>query len=208
VAPDGAPPRGGRAKIAVSPWPVGPVRMDTLLDLSRFRGNVSRLERRYEPAQFDRTGDEFRVAAPIELEADIRREGRKFHLVGRVATRLELDCSRCLEPFAVSINAPFDVVYMPEGADAGEPERQVQPEEVSVEFYKDDVIDLGQLMGEQFYLALPMKPLCRDDCKGLCPDCGINRNRETCTCKREWVDPRLAPLKALFGPRAAEKPDE
>jgi len=52
-------------------------------------------------------------------------------------------------------------------------------------------------MREQFFLALPMKPLCREDCKGLCPVCGINRNRETCTCQSEWVDPRLEPLRHL-----------
>ena len=52
-------------------------------------------------------------------------------------------------------------------------------------------------MREQFYLALPMKPLCGDDCKGLCPVCGTNLNRGTCDCKRDWEDPRLAALKTL-----------
>ena len=53
----------------------------------------------------------------------------------------------------------------------------------------------AELMREQFYLALPMKPLCQPDCKGLCPVCGINRNRETCTCQAEWTDPRFDALK-------------
>jgi uncharacterized protein len=52
-------------------------------------------------------------------------------------------------------------------------------------------------MREQFYLALPMKPLCRDECRGLCPVCGINRNRETCDCQSAWVDPRLDALRSL-----------
>ena len=60
-----------------------------------------------------------------------------------------------------------------------------------------DEIDLGHLMREQFYLALPMKPLCGDDCRGLCPVCGTNLNRGRCQCKREWEDPRLAVLKTL-----------
>ena len=64
--------------------------------------------------------------------------------------------------------------------------------------YKDDVIDLGEVMREQFFLALPMKPLCRPDCKGLCPICGANRNRQQCECREEWVDPRLAGLKNLL----------
>jgi uncharacterized protein len=52
-------------------------------------------------------------------------------------------------------------------------------------------------MREQFYLALPMKPLCDSGCHGLCPECGTNLNRETCTCTHEWEDPRLAVLKTL-----------
>jgi len=64
-------------------------------------------------------------------------------------------------------------------------------------FYENDEIDLAQLMREQFYLSLPMKPLCRADCQGLCVVCGTNLNRAMCDCKREWDDPRLAPLKAL-----------
>jgi uncharacterized protein len=52
-------------------------------------------------------------------------------------------------------------------------------------------------MREQFYLALPMKPLCRPDCQGLCPVCGKNRNVETCACQSEWVDPRMEALRRL-----------
>ena len=55
-----------------------------------------------------------------------------------------------------------------------------------------------QLMDEQFYLALPMKPLCREACKGLCPNCGTNLNEATCDCQVRWEDPRLAALKALM----------
>ena len=70
-------------------------------------------------------------------------------------------------------------------------------EDVGVSFYRDDVIDLGDVIREQFYLALPMKPLCREDCKGLCPVCGVNRNREACSCDTTWVDPRMEPLRRL-----------
>ncbi len=84
-------------------------------------------------------------------------------------------------------------------ANAGEGEQEVADEDLGVSFYKDETLDLGELMREQFYLVLPMKPLCRPDCKGLCPVCGINRNRETCTCQTEWTDPRLDALKRLTG---------
>jgi len=78
----------------------------------------------------------------------------------------------------------------------------VQEDDLETSYYSDDQIDLGELMREQFYLALPMKPLCRDDCRGLCPQCGTNLNAGTCDCSPVWEDPRLAALKAIKGKNA------
>ena len=73
----------------------------------------------------------------------------------------------------------------------------VDEDAVTEAFYTGDAIDLGELMREQFYLALPMKPLCVEDGQGLCPVCGKNRNRETCACESTWVDPRFEALREL-----------
>ncbi len=80
---------------------------------------------------------------------------------------------------------------------ATEPERELQDEDVETSYYENDTIDLNELLREQFYLALPMKPLCADGCRGLCPQCGTNLNTGRCDCAPAWEDPRLAPLKAL-----------
>ena len=168
-----------------------------LLDLSRFRAGDEHLDRRLEPSGFSRPEDDFRVVAPIELTGDVRKDGQKVRLVGRVKATLELDCSRCLEPFAVPIDSAFDVLFLPAETVAGEGEHEVTDDDVNVSFYRDDVIDLGDVVREQFYLTLPMKPLCRPDCQGLCVVCGINRNRETCACEHVWVDPRLDALRKL-----------
>jgi uncharacterized protein len=111
---------------------------------------------------------------------------------------LELACSRCLEPFSLPIDSAFDLRYLPVDAAAGsEHDREVGEDDLDASVYRDDQIDLDELLREQFYLALPMKPLCRDDCAGLCPQCGTNRNTGTCSCTPQWEDPRLAPLKRL-----------
>ena len=76
-------------------------------------------------------------------------------------------------------------------------EREVGEEDLDTSVYRDDQIDLNEVLREQFYLALPMKPLCREDCAGLCPKCGTNRNTGTCSCATGFEDPRLAPLRGL-----------
>jgi uncharacterized protein len=168
-----------------------------LLDLSRFRGTEDRIERREDAAVVSRPGDEFRVLTPVEFVADVRKDQEKVRLVGRMKTILELDCSRCLEPFQIPVDAAIDLMFLPGSANTGLPESEIEDEDVGVSYYHDDVIDLTEVMREQCHLALPMKPLCREDCKGLCPVCGVNRNRETCDCQATWVDPRLEPLRAL-----------
>ena len=172
--------------------------MSMLYDVSRLRTGTDRLTRRFEPSEFP-VEEEFRLGAPVDLDVEIHKDATKVRVTGRVATRLQLDCGRCLEPFDIPLDAAFDVLLLPAVANAGAGEREVADEDLGVSFYKDETLDLAELMREQFYLALPMKPLCRPDCKGLCPVCGINRNRETCTCQTEWTDPRLDALKRLTG---------
>ena len=90
---------------------------------------------------------------------------------------------------------------MGESASGADDEDEIADDDVSITFYRDDEINVGELLREQFYLALPMKPLCRPDCRGICPHCGINRNVESCQCEGRWEDPRLAGLKTLMTKR-------
>lgn len=175
------------------------------LDLSHIRQPETAFSRQYEPAALPDQGEDYRVTDPIVLAFTVHKDQDRFRLVGTIATALELRCSRCLEPFALPVNASFDLRYLPEGTampEATEAEDgEISADDASATFYRDDEIDLGELIAEQFYLALPMKPLCRADCKGLCPHCGTNLNVETCQCQERWEDPRLAGLKALITER-------
>jgi uncharacterized protein len=167
------------------------------LNLARIRTAHEEFERIYDPAAVASDEDTFRVVAPIALSFDIDKSGAQFRLTGTVKTTLELPCSRCLEPLTLPVDVAFDLRYQPRELNTGEGEREVGGEDLSTAFYEDDTIDLGLLMREQFYLALPMKPLCGEGCLGLCAQCGTNLNRGTCGCAREWDDPRLAALKSM-----------
>ena len=171
------------------------------LDLTRYREPLSHFSRTFTPEEVAQAGDAYRIVEPVALDFDIHKDKEKFRLVGTARTVLEQACSRCLEPYPMPVDAPFDVRFLPASAMPTEQEREMQEEDVDTSYYRDDRIDLNELLREQFYLALPMKPLCGDDCKGLCPQCGTNLNTETCNCAPEWEDPRLAPLKGLARPR-------
>ena len=167
------------------------------LNLAKVREAHERFEQVYAPEQLGISDDAFRVAAPVALAFDIYKDKDQFRLAGSVQTALELPCSRCLEPFRWPVDSSFDLRYQPHARNTGEGEREIEEDDLTTAFYENETIDLGQLMREQFYLALPMKPLCGEDCHGLCPVCGTNLNRGACGCRREWDDPRFAALRAL-----------
>lgn len=185
-----------------------------LLDVSRLRTATQDVSRQIPPDAFADLKDDFRVVGPAEVVGTIRRDGTAVILDARVTSVIEVTCSRCLEPFSVPVYAdvktrfvlPADFARVTaetaavdgglKGSVDGEGEEPAGNEdEMGLAEYRDDQIDLREVVREQLYLALPMKPLCQEDCKGLCPVCGVNRNRETCTCQQEWVDPRMAALK-------------
>ena len=174
-----------------------------LLDLRAFRGGTEEFHRQYAPEAFRPAEGDFRIVEPVDLALRITKDSRKIRVTGRLRATLEVECSRCLEPFRVPVDADLDQMFLPEGTEVtsasdDDDEDGGQQADAGVSFYKDDTIDLGEMMRDEFYLALPMKPLCKEDCKGLCPVCGVNWNRETCTCKVVWTDSRMDSLKTLL----------
>lgn len=172
------------------------------LELSHYRQPETEFDRTLQPAEMGGTDEEYRVAGPVALRMTIHKDHDRFRLVGSVKATLELACSRCLEPYALPVDQDFDLRYLPAGAALPEApdddEAEVEDDDVAVTFYRDEQIDLDELLREQFYLALPMKPLCRPDCQGLCPQCGTNGNVAPCDCHPHWEDPRMAGLKTLM----------
>ena len=116
-----------------------------LLDLTQIRQPEIELTRRYQPSQFEGRSQQFRVIAPVDLQLKFHKDQARFRLVGSVSTTIELTCSRCLEPFSLPVTAVFDLRYLPQSENVGD-EREIQGDEFSESFYREDVIDLGQLM--------------------------------------------------------------
>ena len=176
------------------------------LNLSRIRTPHERFEKVYEPGAFGADQDDYRLVAPVSLAFDIFKDKEQFRLVGSVKTTLELPCSRCLEPFTLPVDADVRPALSAAHQNTGEGEREIEEDDLTTAFYENEEIDLGQLMREQFYLSLPMKPLCGGRCQGLCVVCGTNLNRGTCDCKPGWEDPATRGAEGAEEKRVIKKP--
>ena len=170
-----------------------------LFDLRQLHGDRAHVERTFEPAAFEPPDEDYRVSAPVHLSMDVEKASADvFRVAGRVSTRLELECGRCIEPYEIAVDAPFELRYVPQSENSGEGDHEVGEDDLTTAYYREGVVDVIDLLREQFQLALPMKPLCSEACQGLCAVCGTNLNRSSCECKPRWEDPRLAALKGLL----------
>ena len=122
---------------------------------------------------------------------------KDIRLNGGLQTVVQLLCARCLEPLLQTVSRDFDLLYRPQGADAGEEERSVPATEAEISYYQGNGLLLEDVLREQILLSVPLKAICREDCKGLCPHCGKNLNNEQCSCAEPLEDPRWSALKDL-----------
>jgi uncharacterized protein len=127
---------------------------------------------------------------PREIVPDIR-------LKGRFEGNFLVPCARCIEPVEIPMSAEFDLIFRPVGADSDAPERSITASETEIGYYQGDSLSLEDVLREQVLLSLPVRTLCKPDCKGLCPRCGANRNQKPCTCDEGPVDPRWEALTGL-----------
>lgn len=176
--------------------------MPLVFDLREMRGPEDRVEQAYPAAAFTAgRSDDYAIAESVALALRVRKDGEKCRISGHVHTTLLLSCSRCLERFELPEDMTVDLLYLPDSSNRGASDSEIAEEDLSIAFYLDYQIDLLQMVHEQCQLALPMKPLCRDDCRGLCPQCGTNLNERACGCETAWRDPRLAALEGLASAR-------
>ncbi len=127
---------------------------------------------------------------PKEFVEDIR-------LRAEFSGRFEQLCARCLEPVEKPLEGTFDLIFRPGGVDNVPGEHAITEDETEIGYYEQSGLLLEDAVREQVLLTLPGRTLCREDCKGLCPHCGINRNLASCECVEKPIDPRLAPLAGI-----------
>jgi len=135
----------------------------------------------------------------IAWRGEIRYAAPGFHLKASVAYEQQLRCVRCLQPMTRQVASELELMIFLEQAEASPGEYELEASDLGVLYLETGILDLEPLLMEQLQLDVPMRETCREDCKGLCPDCGANRNVDACECSREVVDPRWSGLADLKG---------
>jgi uncharacterized protein len=162
-------------------------------------------ELQFQPGEID-FGSEVRQIGVLSTEgrAELIREHHggshaidDIRLVGKLEGRVEVSCARCLEPVNIPVTRTFDLLYRPLESEKGSDEVAIHEAETEIGYYSGDGMELEDSLREQILLAVPIKSLCRYDCKGLCPSCGVNRNQQKCDCDPHGPDPRWAALGEL-----------
>ncbi|MEW6585621.1 MAG: DUF177 domain-containing protein [Nitrospirota bacterium] len=138
------------------------------------------------------------VRGPVRGQFKIDKVGAEVLVRGKLTADFELQCSRCLKNFRDVAAIHVDVVYHPVEELKGEEHYEIAADELDMDFYTGDELDLSNLINEQTVLNVPMKPLCTETCKGICPRCGQDLNLGSCNCAGRATDPRLEPLKKLL----------
>lgn len=140
----------------------------------------------------------FKLLSPVRALLRIDRCGSEVFIKGTLLFELELQCSRCLKVFAADSSVGLNAVYHPIEELRGEEKHELIKDEMDLDFYKNDELDIDELLKEQIILSIPMQPLCSETCRGICPECGADLSIDVCQCKHKEIDQRFAVLKTLL----------
>jgi uncharacterized protein len=174
-----------------------------LIEIHELERHPIDFDERFLPGRID-LGADLRQSGPLEARgrAQLVEEHRGKHklikdirLKGELSASLEIACARCLAPVVEDVEREFDLLYRPQGADAGQEELSFSAGDAEIGYYQGTGLLLEDALREQVLLAVPLKAICRDDCKGLCPQCGADLNLTQCSCQVSAGDPRWGALK-------------
>ena len=163
--------------------------------LKRAVGETKHYELKEEIKQAEAADNELQIIEPIELTLDVTNGGTYLEAKGTIKTAVRLVCGRCLESFDYPLVTDFNEKYVAAEVFGDQDDQETDEECIT---FTGDYIDLKPEVMAGIQLAIPMRQVCRDDCRGLCAKCGINLNRDKCRCADEDIDPRMAVLQDLL----------
>jgi len=131
----------------------------------------------------------------ITVNVELTNARTRIIVQGKLITTVDLECSRCAEPFRKEIEVDLYEEFLPEGSEELREDKDLSLTDLNLFTYSDDEVDLDEIVRQNIISALPMRPICNDTCRGLCGICGENLNTKKCSCEVEQIDRRLMPLQ-------------
>jgi uncharacterized protein len=136
-----------------------------------------------------------RGISKVTAELDIQKSGEEYYCQGRIEATVRLECSRCLKEFDTHVGNKTDFIICYESLNADHSGKGLDDEDYVFFRGSDLQADITDIVRQTIILAVGMKPLCVEDCRGLCPICGVNLNEQSCSCNTKKTDPRWEDLK-------------
>ncbi|HEX6718143.1 MAG TPA: DUF177 domain-containing protein [Pyrinomonadaceae bacterium] len=167
------------------------------IELENLEGGKSNFAHVYQPEDLNPVDERVSLTAPANVTGRVRLAGNELFVNGHVDTRAQAECDRCLKPVELPVSADFALEYITGSTYESSETAELTEAEMTVSVFDGDAIDVNEIVKEQILLAVPSRMLCRVDCKGICPECGIDRDTGDCNCVTDDVDPRWAALKNL-----------
>ncbi len=168
-----------------------------IIDLNSFEKGTQPFKAALTAAEIDLDDDFVRLAGTVHACGEVTRQTARTNVAGKIEAPLEIDCNRCLQPVGQTLNVEFNVSFVSPADFAADKESEIGEADLETDVLAGDSLDLKDVVREQILLNLPTQSFCREDCKGLCRQCGVNRNLIDCKCEEKEIDPRWAALKNL-----------
>ena len=172
-----------------------------LVNLERGRADFAHVYQPEELTSFDdRQGaidERVTLVEPATVNGTVRLAGREVFVNGHVKTRAAVECDRCLKQVELPVDTDFELEYVTGSTYESSDTAELTEQEMSVSVFDGESIDVDEIVKEQVLLAVPTRTLCQPECKGICPECGIDKNTGDCACDTKEIDPRWAALKNL-----------
>lgn len=125
-----------------------------------------------------------RLCAPFKVKLHLKKIGEDIDISGSFNVKVSYECDRCCDNASMNLSDNFHLVLLPKKEESGEAGSDETEEEVELSYYEGEEINLSDYIKEMLFLAIPIKLLCKEDCKGICPNCGVNLNKEICSCSK------------------------
>lgn len=149
----------------------------------------------YQPEELNLVDERVRVTEPITVNGRVRKSGSEVDVSGRVETRVNIECDRCLKTLEMPVSAGFKLQYITGQDYETSHAAELTADEMALSVFDGEAIDVDEIVREQILLSIPDHALCDENCRGICSMCGTNLNAGSCECKSSEVDPRWAALK-------------